>query len=123
MQPTVHIINDSPLDLVKEVDFLQTNNYQVAGFSNGDIAFRTNPPDLLFVSLGLCSIEPFLLVQKYRKFSTTTGIIMAISSSDQNGRFHCLKSGADNFIVKPYALEELAAMIGSLLRRIINDKL
>lgn len=73
-------------------------------------------PDLIILDLMLPGIDGFTLCEKIRALSTVP-ILMLTARDEVKDRVKGLDLGADDYLVKPFALEELLARVRALLRR------
>ena len=74
-------------------------------------------PDLMIVDVGLPGISGIELCTRLRGLDVDTPILI-LSARDQVGdRVAGLQAGADDYLVKPFSLDELAARVHALLRR------
>ena len=74
-------------------------------------------PDVMIVDVGLPGMSGIELCNRLRKLDVDTPILI-LSARDQVGdRVAGLQAGADDYLVKPFSLDELAARLQALLRR------
>ncbi|NGZ28332.1 MAG: response regulator transcription factor [Magnetococcales bacterium] len=73
--------------------------------------------DALVLDWKLPGLSGIDLVKRLRKQGNTTAIIMLTARDSVEDRIHGLDSGADDYLIKPFDLEELAARLRALLRR------
>jgi DNA-binding response OmpR family regulator len=74
-------------------------------------------PDLIVLDVGLPGPDGLRLAQRLRSDGHATPILMLTARSEIDARVAGLESGADDYLTKPFALEELVARIRALLRR------
>jgi DNA-binding response OmpR family regulator len=74
--------------------------------------------DFVVLDLGLPDIGGEILLQRLQRARTTTRVIIVTARGSVCDRVTLLNMGADDFLVKPYDLEELNARIRCLLRRL-----
>ena len=102
---------------------LGLHGYTVAGAADAEAAFglvAKRRPDLLVLDIGLPGISGIELCQRLRDVDVDVPILM-LSARDQVGdRVAGLQAGADDYLVKPFALDELVARVQALLRRARN---
>jgi two-component system response regulator MprA len=79
------------------------------------IADRT--PDLIVLDVGLPGPDGMRLAERLRRDGLATPILMLTARDAVGDRVAGLGSGADDYLVKPFALEELVARLRALLRR------
>ena len=96
-----------------------------AGFSvdvcdNGEDAFyymKENAHDLILLDRMLPKIDGITLLKKLRAMKNTTPVILLTALGELSDKVTGLDSGADDYLVKPFAFEELLARIRSISRR------
>src|SRR5262245_12406440 len=80
------------------------------------------PYDALVLDVMLPDIDGFSLCAKMREAGNFTPVLMLTARGAAEDRVRGLDSGADDYLVKPFALDELIARVRSLLRRQGWDK-
>ncbi|HMN13601.1 MAG TPA: response regulator transcription factor, partial [Bellilinea sp.] len=103
---------------------LQYEKYLVSAASDGESglkAFRENKPDLVILDWMLPMMDGLEVCQRIRAFSDTP-ILMLTAKDTLQDRVKGLDVGADDYLVKPFQLEELLARIRALLRRLQQEK-
>ena len=95
--------------------------YDTAQAADGEIGFeiwqRLDPkPQLIVLDLMMPGMDGFAFLQKIREESEVP-VILLTARSELSDKTKCLSAGADDYLVKPFALEELAARIAAVLRR------
>ncbi len=75
------------------------------------------PPDLIILDVMLPGLDGFAVCQRLREGGTTVPILMLTARDAVLDRVAGLRGGADDYLVKPFALDELLARIEALLRR------
>ena len=81
------------------------------------IAFLQDIPDLMILDLGLPKADGPAVLQALRAISTTTPVLVLTGSCELEVRLQCFSLGADDCLLKPFALRELRARCFALLRR------
>lgn len=77
----------------------------------------SNKYDIVFIDLGLPDIDGIEIIKKFRDFSTTPIIVISARTHDED-KIEALDAGADDFLTKPFNVDELLARVRSTLRRI-----
>jgi two-component system, OmpR family, response regulator MprA len=94
--------------------------YRVTTTSTGESALeliRTRVPDLVILDLMLPDIPGLEVCRQLRAAGNDVAILMLTARDTITDRVTGLETGADDYLVKPFALEELLARIKALLRR------
>jgi len=101
-------------------DFLEFHNFEVAEAADGLDAERAVAGrrfDLIMLDLMLPKISGEQLCSKWRGDGLQTPIIMLTAKGQEKEKVAGLNLGADDYITKPFSLEELLARINAVLRR------
>jgi DNA-binding response OmpR family regulator len=80
-------------------------------------ALRTSTFDLVLLDLGLPARDGIEVLRELRARGNATPVIIVTARDDVRDRIGGLDAGADDYIVKPFDLDELAARMRSVLRR------
>jgi two-component system alkaline phosphatase synthesis response regulator PhoP/two-component system response regulator VicR len=102
------------------MDFLEFHNFEVTEAADGLEAERTAAVkrfDLILLDLMLPKISGEQLCSKWRHDGLQTPIIMLTAKGQEKEKVSGLNLGADDYITKPFSLEELLARINAVLRR------
>ena len=73
-------------------------------------------PDLILLDLGLPDLDGATVVRHVRRDATTPILILS-ARADERVKVATLEAGADDYVTKPFGMDELRARIGALLRR------
>ncbi len=117
--PRVVLVEDDSTVRGAVDGYLRANGYRVAAFDNGLAALRAvreEVPDVLIVDRMLPGISGDELCREVREFSAAP-IIMLTALGEVEQRIEGLETGADDYLVKPFALRELLLRVGALIRR------
>ena len=98
---------------------LETKGYAVETAENGEeaiTAFQNRRPDIIILDLVMPGIEGVEVVRRLRA-SSSVPIIVLSAMGEERHKVEALETGADDYITKPFGMEELLARIKSLLRR------
>jgi two-component system response regulator MprA len=99
---------------------LAYEGYQVSVAVNGAEALsiaRTKPPDVVILDLMLPGVDGLEVCRRLRASGDAVAVLMLTARDAIADRVAGLETGADDYLVKPFALEELLARIKALLRR------
>lgn len=94
--------------------------YRISIAADGECALdmaRLKPPDMLILDLTLPKIDGLEVCRRLRASGNDVAILMLTARDTVADRVKGLELGADDYLVKPFALEELLARIKALLRR------
>lgn len=80
-------------------------------------AIKTESFELIIMDLGLPRLSGINLLQKIRQGGNTTPVIILTARESVESRVRGLDVGADDYIIKPFDLNELSARIRALIRR------
>jgi two-component system alkaline phosphatase synthesis response regulator PhoP len=78
---------------------------------------RERKHELIVLDLMLPSLDGFDLLQALRADGIDTPVLVLTARGDEADKVRGLRSGADDYVTKPFALRELLARVGALLRR------
>jgi len=98
---------------------LAMEGYQVVVAADGPVglaAAREQPPDLVILDVMLPGLDGFVVAERLRA-ALDVPIMMLTARSEVVDRVTGLEHGADDYLIKPFAFEELLARIKALLRR------
>lgn len=101
-------------------DRLRNEGYTIEFATNGDEAFeqaRRLGFDLLLVDIMLPGRDGFAVCRDLRQAGLITPILMLTARTQVKDRVTGLRMGADDYLTKPFAMQELVARIQALLRR------
>jgi DNA-binding response OmpR family regulator len=99
---------------------LRQDGYAVDGVADGKSAaeaLRSSTFDLVLLDLGLPERDGLEVLRELRGRGDATPVIIVTARDDVQNRIAGLDSGADDYIVKPFDLDEVAARMRSVLRR------
>lgn len=120
---TILVVDDEPKIRDVVASYLVREGYAVTLADNGrhalDAAFRDRP-DLIVLDLKLPDFGGEEVARSVREVSDTP-IIMLTAKSGEEDRIAGLKLGADDYLVKPFSVRELAARVAAVLRRAGRD--
>lgn len=82
-----------------------------------DVALRDHPYDLIVLDLGLPGVDGMDLLRRLRTRADAVPVLVATAREELEERVRALDLGADDYLVKPFALREFEARVRALLRR------
>lgn len=98
---------------------LKASGFQVYNFTNGkDLldSFDIIMPDLILLDVMMADMDGFEVLRRVRTF-TDTPVILLTARSDACDKVNGLNLGADDYLTKPFSLDELFARVNAVLRR------
>ncbi|MCK6504386.1 response regulator transcription factor [Myxococcota bacterium] len=115
----VFVVEDEDTIALGVVKALQHQGYQVTRFDRGETAvaaFQQTPPDLVLLDIMLPGISGLEVLRRMKAANWEVPIIMATAKGDPMDRVEGLELGADDYVPKPYDLQELLARVRARLR-------
>ncbi|HTL85912.1 MAG TPA: response regulator transcription factor [Acidimicrobiia bacterium] len=119
MTPRVLAVDDEPPILRALGANLRVRGYDVDLAATGELALELaaqHPPDAVILDLGLPGISGLEVIQGLRGW-TDTPIIILSAREAQSEKVAALDAGADDYVTKPFGMEELLARLRAALRR------
>jgi two-component system KDP operon response regulator KdpE len=97
---------------------LSTQSYEVLEAPNGKIALQLleQKPDLIILDLGLPDMQGLDLLRTVRARDESVPIVVLSSRGDEAGKVAALDLGADDYVTKPFGMDELLARMRAALR-------
>lgn len=117
--PHILVVEDDPAVRNLVTTALDLHGYDVEKAETGELAIMeaaSRNPDLIMLDLGLPDIDGVEVITKIRSWSAVPIIVISarIEDSDKIG---ALDAGADDYLTKPFSVEELLARVRASLRR------
>ncbi len=116
---TILVVDDEPTICRALHSRLTGAGYDVLVAPDGTTALElaaTAGPDALVLDLGLPDIDGTEVVRRVRLFSDVPIVILSALDAD-SGKIAALDLGADDYVTKPFSIDELLARLRALLRR------
>lgn len=116
---TIIVADDDPQLLRLMTRNLEFEGYTVLSASDGQQAFlliERQPADLVLLDVMMPHMDGFTVCQKVREFSLVPIIIVTARGQDQD-KVKGLDLGADDYLTKPFSVDELLARVRAVLRR------
>jgi two-component system KDP operon response regulator KdpE len=104
---------------------LSANGYDVqeAGTGReGEAAILRSPPDVIVLDLGLPDMNGREVIRRLREGGSSVPIVVLSSRSDEKGKVEALDLGADDYVTKPFGVDELIARIRAALRHRLQQE-
>jgi two-component system, OmpR family, response regulator VicR len=116
----LYVEDDESLSFVTR-DNLELNGYEVTYCEDGGVAMKTIQSgakfDICILDVMLPEVDGFTLAQEIRKRDEQVPIIFLTAKSMKQDKIHGLTLGADDYMTKPFSIEELLLKIEIFLRR------
>jgi two-component system, OmpR family, KDP operon response regulator KdpE len=116
---TILVIDDEPQIRRFVKAGLELYGYSASEAENGSAGLNAvahSRPDLIILDLGLPDMSGLEVLNTVRSWSNVPIIVLSVQV-DEEQKVHLLRSGADDYVVKPFGIAELAARCEAALRR------
>jgi len=114
------LIEDDPMIGESMEEVLRRENYAVDWVRDGDsamLALRQDVYHLLLLDLGLPKKQGMEVLRQYREQGGAVPVLIVTARDATASRVEGLDAGADDYLIKPFDIDELLARIRALLRR------
>ena len=101
-------------------DCLSAEGYRVFSAADGESGLQralAEQPDLILLDIMMPKLDGFAVAAELRRLGRVTPILMLTAKGQVEDRVNGLDAGADDYLVKPFSIEELLARVRALLRR------
>lgn len=122
-KPQILIVEDDTAVSNLIATTLELQNYQYRKAKNGTSAVMdalSYRPDVMLLDLGLPDMDGVEIIRKVRSWSNMPIIVVSARSEDAD-KVEALDAGADDYLTKPFSVEELLARLRVALRRVRCD--
>jgi two-component system KDP operon response regulator KdpE len=117
--PAILLVEDEDTSRRTLSDYLERRGYNVYQAPSASEAMRlwdAHRADLVLLDLGLPDLDGVDVIRRIRREATTPIIILS-ARGDERDKIGGLEAGADDYLTKPFATDELNARIRAVLRR------
>jgi two-component system response regulator MprA len=114
------VVDDDPAVRSSLDRALRLEGYEVETAADGPAALQVlslGSPDAVILDLGLPGLDGLAVCRRLRSAGDDTPVLMLTARDAVDDRVQGLDAGADDYLVKPFALAELLARLRALLRR------
>lgn len=121
----VLVVDDEPAILRFLRTSLRVENYDIVETETGEAALaeiRRRAPDLVLLDLGLPGVDGLEVIRRVREAGSVVPIIVLTSRTDEAGKVAALDLGADDYVTKPFGMDELQARIRAALRHRLQQE-
>lgn len=119
-KPVILVVEDDPPVRNLITTTLEMQNYKYTTAENGAQALMetaSGKPDIILMDLGLPDMDGVKVIEKIRSWSMAPIIVISARNEDRD-KVQALDAGADDYLTKPFNVEELLARLRSTLRRL-----
>lgn len=123
-KPVILVVEDDKPISKLITTTLETQGYKYLEASTGEMTIMeavSRQPDLMILDLGLPDMDGVEIIRKVRSWSNLPIIVVSARSEDRD-KIEALDAGADDYLTKPFSVEELLARLRVSLRRIQFDR-
>jgi two-component system KDP operon response regulator KdpE len=117
-QPQILVVDDEPQILRALRTILTERHFRVTVASRGEEALTlaaANPPDVIILDLGLPDMDGIEVCARLREWTQVPIIVLSVRDSERD-KVAALDKGADDYLTKPFGIEELLARVRVALR-------
>lgn len=118
---SILVVEDDPI-IRQTVEYaLKRAGFTVKGVDDGSHALQAAAdfaPDLVLLDLMLPGMDGYAIAEKLRETDKETAIIMVTALDTERDKVRGLDAGADDYLTKPFSIEELLARVRANLRRV-----
>jgi two-component system, OmpR family, response regulator MprA len=118
------VVDDEPAVRTSLERALSLEGYDVALAADGAAALdrlAAAPPDAVILDVSMPGLDGLEVCRRMRQAGDRTPVLMLTARDAVDDRVEGLDAGADDYLVKPFALRELRARLRALLRRVDRD--
>jgi two-component system, OmpR family, response regulator MprA len=122
----VLVVDDEPAVRAAVTRALSLDGYDVTSADDGPAALQAvlrERPELVVLDVLMPGLDGVAVCRRLRRDGDRTPVLMLTARDAVSDRVAGLDAGADDYLVKPFALEELLARVRALLRRTVNGDL
>lgn len=123
-KPLILIVEDDRAVRNLIATTLETQDYRYLSAQTGEAAIMesvSHNPDVVLLDLGLPDIDGVEIIKKIRSWSKIPIIVISARSEDRD-KIEALDAGADDYLTKPFSVEELLARLRVTLRRLRDSQ-
>lgn len=118
------VVEDEPTLAAQLVATLQTAGYAVDSAANGrDAGYmgEVETFDAVVLDLGLPMVDGLTVLKRWRALGRTMPVLILTARGDWHEKVAGIDAGADDYLTKPFHMEELLARIRALIRRAVGQ--
>ncbi|HKP11092.1 MAG TPA: response regulator transcription factor [Blastocatellia bacterium] len=122
-KPTILVVDDEPQILRVMRVSLPARGYDIVTAADGEQALdemRKQMPDLIILDLAMPGMGGLEACRRVREFSSVPIIVLSAKGAESD-KIAALDMGADDYVTKPFSLDELLARVRAVMRRSLAD--
>lgn len=119
-KPLILVVEDDPSVKNLMTTTLKTHGYRYLAAASGEAAIleaSSHNPDIVLLDLGLPDMDGIEVIKKIRTWSSMPIIVISARCEDTD-KIEALDAGADDYLTKPFSVEELLARLRATQRRL-----
>lgn len=124
IEATIVVVDDEPSIRELLMASLHFSGFEVVSASTGseaiDVIEKTKP-DLVVLDVMLPDIDGFTVTRRIRQAGITAPVLFLTARDDTQDKVMGLTVGGDDYVTKPFSLEEVVARIRAILRRVRQE--
>jgi two-component system response regulator MprA len=123
-QARILVVDDEPAVQSALARALTLERYEVAQAADGQEALErlgASPYEVVILDIAMPRMDGLEVCRRLRQSGDRTPVLMLTARGEVDDRVAGLDAGADDYLVKPFALRELLARVRALLRRVGED--
>ena len=117
---TILVVDDEPHIVLGLRDALEFEGFRVIAADKGRDAIalaRTESPDAIILDLMLPDLNGYAVCDELRRHNALVPIVMLTARSQETDKIRGLDAGADDYVTKPFGVNELIARVRAIFRR------
>jgi len=125
MKPSILFVDDELHISKMTQEYLELKGYDIDLFHNaidGMKAYKSTHYDLCLLDVKMPIKDGFTMAKEIRSLSAEVPIVFLTGNTEVEDRVKGLTIGADDYITKPYSMEELALRIQAILKRVYQQE-
>lgn len=125
VEATIAVVDDEPSIRDLLTASLHFSGFDVVSAANGTEAINViekSRPDLIILDVMLPDIDGFTVTRRIRNDGITAPVLFLTARDDTQDKVMGLTVGGDDYVTKPFSLEEVVARIRAILRRTRQDE-
>ncbi|MBN1665494.1 MAG: response regulator transcription factor [Anaerolineales bacterium] len=121
-EPKILVIDDEPQIQRALQTILQKHDYHISIAATGEdglLKAAAEQPDIIILDLGLPDMDGITVCSRLREWTQTPIIVLSVRDSERD-KVSALDQGADDYLIKPFSIEELLARVRVAMRHAVH---